>query len=202
MVGLNINIEKKHVFLIVAVSVFLAGIILAVALAPGETPFSGHNPDELGAPADCLIGQALVWNGTGWICSGSASSGSSCITYSNFAVKGKFLINVPDFCKFPNKCAIFGSSSETYQDVFYTQYSNGTWINNENNLPKINGDSERTDIININTKNENDWVTIYDDDSSAGETSVNRWIMESKEENLQESAIILVCPVQELPLAN
>ncbi|MBI2629768.1 hypothetical protein HYW76_01575 [Candidatus Pacearchaeota archaeon] len=81
MVNLNINIEKKHIFLIVAVSVFLAGIILTFALQAGEVPNPGHSPEQLGAPAGCAMGDALTWDGDSWGCEGVCfSDGDHCDT--------------------------------------------------------------------------------------------------------------------------
>lgn len=66
-----INIEKKHLFLIIAVTVFLTGAIIAVATAPDP----GHDISQIGMPA-CTNGQTIVKSDSGWVCGSSSTTPS------------------------------------------------------------------------------------------------------------------------------
>lgn len=55
MVKISIDFEKKHIFLITAVAVFLAGIIVAIA----TTPDPGHDISQISAPSNCNPGDVL-----------------------------------------------------------------------------------------------------------------------------------------------
>jgi len=64
-----LKIQKKHLFLMSALIVFLVGIGLIIGdPSPGESGDPGHNINVIGAPTGCSAGQVLQWTATGWGC--------------------------------------------------------------------------------------------------------------------------------------
>ena len=63
----SINIQKKDLFLISAITVFLIGSGIVIATNSGSTILNGHTYDEVGIPA-CGNGQVLKWSGGSWAC--------------------------------------------------------------------------------------------------------------------------------------
>jgi len=66
---MQINIEKRHFALIFAIIVFLAGVLIVIAVAPNP----GHTLSQIEMPS-CQTGQALVKTSTGWGCGTGAGS--------------------------------------------------------------------------------------------------------------------------------
>lgn len=72
-----INIQKKDLFLVLAIVVFMTGVGIIIAYNPtgtGGTPsIMGHSIDEISLPA-CTDGQILKKSGSNWVCSNEASA--------------------------------------------------------------------------------------------------------------------------------
>lgn len=75
---INIKIDNKNLYLILAIIALLAGIGYVVA-GSGNPSLHGHPLDELGLPA-CSEGQVLKKTATGWACA-NPSRGESYIAY-------------------------------------------------------------------------------------------------------------------------
>jgi len=67
---IEVNVEKKYVFLIIGAILVLAGAIFGYAGmtgTPNPVPNPGHSLNDIGGPT-CLVGQALTYNASGWAC--------------------------------------------------------------------------------------------------------------------------------------
>lgn len=74
---MQISIEKRHLFLISAIIIFLAGVIIVVAVKPNP----GHSLSEIEMPSPCATGQVLTKTAAGWGCS-TVSPGGEITPYA------------------------------------------------------------------------------------------------------------------------
>jgi hypothetical protein len=77
----TINIQKKDLFLIVAVVVFIAASFYVIAYNSGASPsVMGHSLEEIGIPSTCSNGQVLKWvsSSNRWVCGDYLSSDKLC----------------------------------------------------------------------------------------------------------------------------
>ena len=83
----TVNIQRKDLYLIGAVFIFLIGA--GIVIATGGTPqqLNGHSLDEVGLPVSCSDGQVMKWVNADskWECrddnAGSPSGGIMCVSY-------------------------------------------------------------------------------------------------------------------------
>ena len=75
---LTFNIEKRYVYVIVALLVLVAGLLIVNATIPGQTPNPGHPVTDLGVPTGCTANQFLKFDGTNWVCGTVSGGGLSC----------------------------------------------------------------------------------------------------------------------------
>lgn len=134
-----INIQKKDLFLMLAIVVFMTGVGIVISYNPsgtGGTPsVMGHSIDEISLPA-CTDGQILKKSGSSWICSninvGADIYTNGCVLMDSckegWVDKGKIgilvwlnKINPHDYtpCR-----EIAGSDGVSYAGLVYQQY---TW---------------------------------------------------------------------------
>lgn len=90
----NIKIEKRHLYLISAILVFLIGAGLTIAWTAGTAPNPGHDLSSISAPAGCLAGQYIRINsaGGGWQCNNPPSLSCTTVWSSGpaYAVSGNY----------------------------------------------------------------------------------------------------------------
>lgn len=77
------NIEKKHVFLIVGALLLVALVIGVYAYnsSPANPAVMGHSINEISGVPDCIAGQALTKVSGGWSCVDLPSPGTSITPY-------------------------------------------------------------------------------------------------------------------------
>ena len=63
----TINIQKKDLYLIAAVAIFLVGSGIVIAYGGTSPSVMGHSYGEVGIPT-CTNGQVLTWSGSAWAC--------------------------------------------------------------------------------------------------------------------------------------
>jgi len=63
-----INIEKRHLYLLFAVLIFLLGVGFVFSMTAGVAPNPGHTLNDISAPPECSAGQILSWTGSDWNC--------------------------------------------------------------------------------------------------------------------------------------
>lgn len=102
---IELNIEKKYAFMIIALFSALTGMLVVYAYG-GNTPTSvGHSIGELDKPASCLAGQFLQWTASGWTCANGGSvtatvpaSQTGSLSYTTSACAGEISLGNHKFC--------------------------------------------------------------------------------------------------------
>ncbi|MFA5258980.1 MAG: hypothetical protein WC979_08290 [Candidatus Pacearchaeota archaeon] len=82
MVTIKVNIQKRDLFLVSAIMVFLVGAGIVIATG-GTTLTNGHDYTEVGIPT-CSDNQVLKWSSGKWNC--ATDSGGLTATYKDWSV--------------------------------------------------------------------------------------------------------------------
>lgn len=187
---LEVNIEKKHAFLIIG-SLFILAII-GLINSQGPEIF-GHSIEEIGLP-NCENGQVLSFNQT-WICADQTNIGSTNCRFVDSS-SGRKIIDVAQEC-IDKVCKLIlvqkhGDRVVTNSVDYYQRDSDGAWsaanifgMNGVNDGPQ----EEHTDsIFSVDPGfSPSDTGELQDDrNTNPSESDKDKWVL--------EKASLWVCP--------
>jgi len=73
MMKIEVNVERKHAYMIL----FILVLGFASVFVVSQTPSPGHPVSAISPPGGCGSGDVLGWSGSGWVCTDSSGFGGT-----------------------------------------------------------------------------------------------------------------------------
>ena len=176
---IEVNIEKRYFFVIIGAILLLGGVIFVYAYGGNNPSVIGHSLGEIDGFPNCIAGQALTHNSTGWGCT-NVNAGTTinnilntdyCNSVGVYHVSGQpaatgqisLIKDCRNICADISGCTIstwLNTDSGNAFGIKFRQNSDNTWDARryDNNVESgINGNSVEEEIDDLAN------LVIYDD---------------------------------------